>query len=113
MNAALETRSKYEDFVLEEDILYYRMGHHGLVSFHGNNFNVRRRLSTEQLQKITADASFYKVNADCYVNISKVRTVQDSKVYFESVSMDAKCIPIDRLKHSRLKEKLQKQLVHS
>ena len=112
MNAALEPRNMYEDFVLEEDILYYRIGRHGLVSFHGKNFNVRRRLSTEQLQKITADNNFYKVNADCYVNIMKVTTIQDSRVYFESTGMDAKCIPIDRLKHHRLKELLHKQPVH-
>ncbi|MEX2461646.1 MAG: LytTR family transcriptional regulator DNA-binding domain-containing protein [Paenibacillaceae bacterium] len=103
MNAALETRNMYEDFVLEKDILYFRTGHHGLVSFHGKNFNVRRKLSTEQLQKILVEDNFYKVNTDCYVNIMKVKTIQDNRVYFESLDLDAKSVPIDRLKHHRLK----------
>jgi DNA-binding LytR/AlgR family response regulator len=113
MNAALENRNVVEDFVLEKDILYYRTGSHGLVSFHGKNFNVRRRLSTEQLQKIIAEGTFYKVNNDCYVNIMKIQTIKDSRVYFESHNPDAKCVPVSRLKHFRLKELLDHQPIHN
>jgi DNA-binding LytR/AlgR family response regulator len=113
MNAALEQRNMVEDFILEKDILYYRTGQHHLVSFHGKNFNVRRRLSTEQLQKMIAEGTFYKVNNDCYVNIGKVKTIQDNRVYFESLSSDAKFVPIDRLKNHRLKELIDHSLQHN
>src|ERR1700730_11788304 len=110
MNVALETRNLYEDFVLEKDILYYRTGHRGLVSFHGKSFNVRRRLSAEQLQKILSDGPFYKVNIDCYVNIMKIQAIKDSHVYFESYDPDdVKCVPVSRHKHFRLKELLDHQ----
>ncbi|QGQ99854.1 hypothetical protein EHS13_35805 [Paenibacillus psychroresistens] len=113
MNAALEYRNVVEDFVLEKDILYYRTGSHGLVSFHGKNFNVRRRLSTEQLQKILAEGIFYKVNTDCYVNILKIETIKDSRVYFEYHNPDAKCVPVSRNKNFRLKELLDHQPIHN
>jgi hypothetical protein len=114
MNVALETRNLYEDFVLEKDILYYRTGGHGLVSFHGKNFNVKRRLSAEQLQKIIAEGTFYKVNDDCYVNIMKIQAIKDSRVYFEAFnSDDAKCVPVSKHKHFRLKELLDHQPEHS
>jgi DNA-binding LytR/AlgR family response regulator len=114
MNVALENRNMYEDFVLEQDILYYRTGHHGLVSFHGKNFNVRRRLSSEQLQNILSEGTFYKVNTDCYVNIMKIQAIKDSRVYFESYDPDdAKCVPVSRHKHFRLKELLDHQPTHN
>jgi hypothetical protein len=116
MNAALETRVINEDFdfELEREILYFRMGHHGLVSFHGKNFNVKRRLSAEQLQQIIADGAFFKVNADCYANLNKIKVIKDNRIYFISSSTDTtKSVSISRLKHYRLKEILLKQPVQS
>jgi hypothetical protein len=106
MNVTLETRNIYEDFVLEMDILYYRMGNHGLVSFHGKNFNVHRRLTQEQLQKMVTEGTFFKVNNDCFVNLTKINTIKDGRVYFESYSDDAKCVTVSKPKLHRLKELL-------
>jgi hypothetical protein len=106
MNLALETRNVYEDFDLEKDILYYRTGKHGLVSFHGRNFNVRRRLTKEQLQKMVTEGTFFKVNNDCYVNLTKIKMVKDGRIYFEFYNADAKCVTISKHKHYRLKELL-------
>jgi hypothetical protein len=106
MNAALETRNTNEDFdfVLEKDILYFRMGHHGLVSFHGKNFNIKRRLSTEQLHQIIADGAFFKVNTDCFANLKKINAIKDNRIYFEFNNPDSKTIPISRFRHYRLKD---------
>jgi hypothetical protein len=109
MNVTLETRNMYEDFVLEMDILYFRTGNHGLVSFHGRNFNVRRRLTQEQLQKMVTEGTFFKVNNDCYVNLTKINTIKDGRVYFEPYSPDAKCVTISKPKQFRLKELLVQQ----
>jgi DNA-binding LytR/AlgR family response regulator len=111
MNVAFENRSLYEEFELEKDILYFRTGHHELVSFHGINFNVRRRITKEQLPKTIAEGAFFKVNHDCFVNIKKINTIKDGHVYFESHDADSKCVPISKLKLHRLKElMLQLQL---
>jgi DNA-binding LytR/AlgR family response regulator len=109
MNLTLETRNVYEDFALEKDILYYRMGNYGLVSFHGRNFNVRRRLTQEQLQKMVTEGTFFKVNNDCFVNLTKIKTIKDSRVYFESYSDEAKFVTISKHTHYRLKELLAQQ----
>jgi DNA-binding LytR/AlgR family response regulator len=109
MTLALETRNVYEDFVLEKDILYYRTGNYGLVSFHGRNFNVRRRLNQEQLQNMLTEGTFYKVNNDCFVNLTKIKTIKDNHVYFEPYSDDAKCVTISKHKQFRLKELLVQQ----
>jgi hypothetical protein len=106
MNAALETRNATEDFsfVLEQDILYFRTGHHGLVSFHGKNFNVKRRLSKEQLYQIISDGAFFKVNTDCFANLDKIKAIKDNRIYFEFNNPDSKTISISRLRHNRLKD---------
>ncbi|MBP1995660.1 LytTR family transcriptional regulator DNA-binding domain-containing protein [Paenibacillus eucommiae] len=103
MNVALENQNTYDEFVLEKDILYFRVGAHGLVSFHGKNFNVKRRLSTEQLDKMLSDSAFFKVNTDCYANLHKVEAVQDSRVCFDSKSPTSKSVSITKLRQGRLK----------
>ena len=42
MKHVSESRNMYEDFVVETDILFFKTGSHGLVSFHGRNYNIKR-----------------------------------------------------------------------
>ncbi|TXK76754.1 LytTR family transcriptional regulator DNA-binding domain-containing protein [Paenibacillus sp. N3.4] len=109
MNVALDARNTYENFVLEKDILYFRVGEHGLVSFHGKNYHIKKRMTTEQIQVIIADKSFFKVNMDCYVNTTKVLHIQDGKVFFELKGNDSKFTTITKLRQHRLKELVQQQ----
>lgn len=113
MNVALEVQNTYEDFILEVDILYFRVGEHGLVSFHGKNYHIKKRLSTEQILNITSDAFFFKVNTDCYVNTRKIQHIQDSKVYFEVRGAESKFTSITKLRQHRLKEIIQQQKAES
>lgn len=107
MNVALESRNTYEDFVLEQDIMYFRVGEHGLVSFHGKNYHMKKRMSTEQIQEITTDSAFFKVNTDCYVNTRKIIQIQDGKVFFEIKGAESKFASITKLRQYRLKEIVQ------
>ncbi|NOV04189.1 LytTR family transcriptional regulator DNA-binding domain-containing protein [Paenibacillus planticolens] len=107
MNVALETRNSYENFVLESDIMYFRVGEHGLVSFHGKNFHIKKRMSTEQIIEITTGGAFFKVNTDCYVNTKKIVQIQEGKVFFEIKGADSKFISITKLRQHRLKDILQ------
>lgn len=38
----LEARNVYEDFEVETDILFFKVGDHDLVIFHGRNYNIKR-----------------------------------------------------------------------
>jgi hypothetical protein len=106
MDVALETMSTYEDFVLEKDILYFRVGDHGLVSFHGKNFNLKRRVATDQLNKMIVNSSFFKVNMDSYANINKIYLIADGKVFFNPRTPDTKSIVVTALRQASLKELL-------
>ncbi|MNI71225.1 hypothetical protein D3C73_1270860 [compost metagenome] len=106
MNVALETRNIYDDFSIQQDILYFRVGDHGLVSFHGRNFNVKKRLSTDQMNQYMADSSFFKANTDCYVNLGKVESIQDGKVCFDLHDSNSKHVALTKLRESRLRELL-------
>jgi hypothetical protein len=109
MNVALETRNTYDDFTLEKDILYFRVGDHGMVSFHGKNFNVKKRMSTDQFTQLIADVTFFKVNTDCYANIKKVDSIQEGKVCFISHTPESKSVMITKLRQNRLKEFLSQR----
>ncbi|WNR45943.1 LytTR family transcriptional regulator DNA-binding domain-containing protein [Paenibacillus roseipurpureus] len=111
MSIALEVQNTntYEDFILEKDIMYFRVGEHGLVSFHGKNYHVKKRLNTEQIQTMTSNSFFFKVNTDCYVNTRKIQNIQDGKVYFEVRGAESKFTSITKLRQHRLKELVQQQ----
>lgn len=113
MTVALETRNSYEEFVLEKDIMYFRVGEHGLVSFHGKNFHIKKRMTTEQITEITTSGTFFKVNTDSYVNTKKIVQIQDGKVFFELKGADSKFASITKLRQYRLKELVQQRKAES
>ncbi len=106
MNLAQDTIYTYRDFDLEKDILYFKLGSHGLVSFHGKNFNVTKRISSEQLLQMTKHSIFFKVNTDSYANIEKIEHVAKGKVYFTSHEYIHKTIAITRLRQHTIQELL-------
>lgn len=109
MNLAQESSNTYRDFDLEKDILFFKVGQRGLVSFHGKNFNVTKRMSSEQLQRIVKNTLFLKVNTECYANLQKIATVSKGKVLFETLSHLHKSVAITKLRQYALLEMLESQ----
>jgi DNA-binding LytR/AlgR family response regulator len=109
MNFAQDIIYTYRDFDLEKDILYFKISSHGLVCFHGKNFNVTKRISSEQLLHMTKHSRFFKVNMDSYANIEKIEHVAKGKVYFASHEFINKSIPITRLRQHSIHELLARR----
>ncbi|WP_052487184.1 LytTR family transcriptional regulator DNA-binding domain-containing protein [Gordoniibacillus kamchatkensis] len=98
----------FEEFVLERDILYFRVGTHELVSFHGGNFNWRKRLSAEELERMTSHHAFFRVNGDCYVNTGKIASVKEGTVHLGAGGGEGKSVAVSKLREGRLKEMLNR-----
>ncbi|MFC5447139.1 LytTR family transcriptional regulator DNA-binding domain-containing protein [Paenibacillus aestuarii] len=109
MNVALEINNTYENFELAKDIMYFRVGDRGLVSFHGKNYHIKKRLSSDQMNELISDNFFFKVNTDCYVNLKKIMRIQDGRVYFEVKGTESRYTTITKLRQYRLKEIWQQQ----
>jgi hypothetical protein len=106
MHLAQDIAHTYRDFDLEKDILYFKLGSHGLVIFHGKTFYVTKRISSEQLSHMTKQSTFVKVNMDSYANIEKIEHVAKGKVFFVSHEYVHKTIPITRLRQHTMQELL-------
>jgi hypothetical protein len=52
MSSLLEARNVYEDFEVETDILFFKVGDHDLVIIHGRNYNIKKRMTAEQLKRL-------------------------------------------------------------
>lgn len=98
MNAVLSERNVYEDFELESDVLYFKLGMQGLVSFHGRNYNIKRRMTAEQIAQLTNESSFYQISSNCYINIGKIKTIADGTIYFGSDISESKQVSVNRRK---------------
>jgi hypothetical protein len=109
MNVALEERNVYENFDSESDVLYFKIGSQGLVSFHGRNYNRKKKMTAEEIQKLTSSRNYYPVSSNCYINISKVKTISDGTIYFGSAHSDSKQLPVNRRKQFEIGKLIMQQ----
>jgi DNA-binding LytR/AlgR family response regulator len=98
VNVVLSERNVYEDFELESDILYFKLGMQGLVSFHGRNYNIKKRMTAEQIEQLMNEQSFYQISSNCYINIGKIKTIADGTIYFGTDISDSKQVTVNRRK---------------
>ncbi|NIK80354.1 DNA-binding LytR/AlgR family response regulator [Paenibacillus castaneae] len=98
MNVVLSERNIYEDFQLESDVLYFKIGIQGLVSFHGRNYNIKKRMTADQLRQLTNEQNFYQISSNCYINIGKIKAIADGTIYFGSDISESKQVSVNRRK---------------
>lgn len=106
MNVALRERNPYEHLEIEQDVIYFKLGAPGLICFHGRNYNIKKRMTAEQVSQLMHDATFFRVSSDCYVNIRKISTIENDRIYFGEMGPEAKSIPVTKRHQQMLSELL-------
>ncbi|WP_166238996.1 LytTR family transcriptional regulator DNA-binding domain-containing protein [Paenibacillus turpanensis] len=106
MDAAVRIKDVYEDFEPKADSLFFKTGSHGLISFHGNNYNIKKRMSAEQKERLTNDPAFVQISTDCYVNVLKIIAIEDDHLCFGVFKGEAKRIPVSKRKQQIIKQML-------
>lgn len=109
MSVALEIRNPYEQLEIEEDVLFFKLGAPGLVCFHGRNYNMKRRMTAEQIERLTAEPAFYRIGQGCYVNVKKISSIENDKLYFGEKGPDSKVILVSK----RHQAAIRSMLVHA
>ncbi|SET35603.1 hypothetical protein [Paenibacillus sp. NFR01] len=107
MSSLLEARNVYEDFEVDTDILFFKVGDHDLVIFHGRNYNIKKRMSAEQLGRLLSNSNYYHVYGGCYVNLNKISTIEDDCIYFGEKGHYAKNVRVPRRKQENIRLLLQ------
>lgn len=103
MSSLLEARNVYEDFEVETDILFFKVGDHDLVIFHGRNYNIKKRMTAEQLNRLLLSSSYYHVYGGCYVNLNKISSIEEDCVYFGEKGLYAKNVRVPRRKQESIR----------
>lgn len=83
MSVAWAEKDLYEQFEPRKDSLYFKVGAHGLISFHGQNCNIRKPITAEQRQSLIDDTAFIRISSDCYVNVNRITAIEDDCLYFK------------------------------
>ncbi|MFP4974502.1 hypothetical protein ACE6ED_03780 [Paenibacillus sp. CN-4] len=104
----LEARNVYEDFEVEKDILFFKVGDHHSVIFHGRNYNIKKRMSAEQLNRLLSNPNYYQVNG-CYVNLTKISSIEDDCIYFGEKGRYAKHVRVPKWKQESIRSLLKRQ----
>jgi hypothetical protein len=92
MNVALQEKNVYEDFEPLNDTLFFKVGVHELISFHGRNYNIKKRMSAEERSRLIADtATFFRISSDCYVNVRNISVIGDDYLFFGDTSKRLSC----------------------
>jgi hypothetical protein len=103
MNVALQGKNVYEDFEPRHDTLFFKVGAHGLISFHGRNYNIKKRMSAEERNRLTTDRTFFRVSSDCFVNVRNITVMSDHYLLFGDSNKRISC--------SQRKQQLIRQLL--
>ncbi len=94
MNVALQEKNVYEDFEPRQDTLFFKVGAHGLISFHGRNYNIKKRMSAEERNRLLSDSStFFRISSDCYVNMRNISVMGEDHLFFGDTSKRLSCSP--------------------
>ncbi|MBP3967053.1 MULTISPECIES: hypothetical protein [Paenibacillus] len=101
-----DARNIYENFEVEKDIYYFKVGRLGLASFHGRNYNIKKRITTEQLNSYITSGRFIKVSANCYVNAEKVLSLTDGTISFDRSTSEAKQVHVSKWRAQSIKNVL-------
>ncbi|THF75136.1 LytTR family transcriptional regulator DNA-binding domain-containing protein [Cohnella fermenti] len=98
--------SLYDTFEPHKDSLFFKVGTHGLISFHGRNYNIKKRMSPEQRTGLMRDDSFFRVSSDCYVNVDKISDIAEDCLIFGDRSASSKKLPVSKRKQQVIKHLL-------
>ncbi|MHA6482980.1 hypothetical protein ACX1C1_13865 [Paenibacillus sp. strain BS8-2] len=104
MSVALDEKNVYENFDQETDVLFFKLGSQGLVSFHGRNYNRKKSMSVEELRRLTNEKNYFQISSDCFINLSKIRSISDGTVYFGSQNTDCKQLHVNRRKQYAIEQ---------
>ncbi|MDT3425607.1 DNA-binding LytR/AlgR family response regulator [Paenibacillus forsythiae] len=102
----LEAGNVYEDFEVETNVLFFKVGNHDLVIFHGRNYNIKKRMSAEQLGRLLKSPSYFHVQGEVYVNLNKISSIEDDFIYFGEKGAYAKRVHIPRRKQEAIRQLL-------
>jgi len=103
MNLAMDTRNVYENFEVEKDILFFKVGRLGLVSFHGRNYNIKKRLTTDQLKAFMTSGLFVHVHSNYYVNLDKIVALEDGYLRFDMGGFESKQVQVSIWRQAHVK----------
>jgi|GEM_PF-476738 len=98
MNIAMPVRNVYEDFDLQTDILFFKLGNQGLVSFHGKNYNRKKRMSAAEVEQLVHQKGFYRISSNCYINIAQIKSITSGTISFGSDCAESKQVNVNRRK---------------
>ncbi|MBB6635629.1 LytTR family transcriptional regulator DNA-binding domain-containing protein [Cohnella thailandensis] len=99
----------YDTFEPQKDSLYFKVGTHGLISFHGRNYNIKKRMSPEQRNGLLRDDTFFRLTSDCYVNVDKISDIAEDCLIFGDRSAGSKKLPVSKRKQQIIKQLLSER----
>lgn len=108
LNKALNERKYFTDFDLDKEILFFKIGIDGLVSFHGYTFNRKLQLSHTELKELRHRNAYFPISSSCYINVQKIKAIVSGMVYFGGEYSTAKMIPISKRTEMKLKNLILK-----
>lgn len=106
LSVALNERTMYEDFDLEKEILYFKVGAEGLVSLHAHHYSRKVQLSPTDLKALMKRKGYYAISSSCYINLSRIRAIISGVVYFDSDRNSSKMLTVSKRTEQKLKQLL-------
>lgn len=106
LSVALNERTMYNEFDLENEILYFKIGSEGWVSLHAHHYSRKVQLSPAELKALTKREGYYPLSSNCYINLSRIKAIITGVIYFEGERNGPKMLAVGRRAEQKLKQLL-------
>jgi len=104
LSVALNERTMYKDFDLEQEILFFKVGAEGLVSFHGSNYSRKVLLSASELKHLLNSSGYFRLSSSCYINVAKIKSIASGTISFGGDSTSSKMIPVSKRTQMKIEQ---------
>lgn len=106
LSVALNERTMYNDFDLEKEILYFKVGTEGLVSLHAHHYSRKVQLSPAELKALMKREGYYALSSSCYINLARIRAIITGVIYFDTQQHEPKMLAVGKRTEQKLKQML-------
>jgi len=106
LSVALNERTMYNDFDLEKEIIYFKVGYECCVSLHANHFSRKVQLTPSDLKALTRREGYYALSSSCYINLSRIKAIILGVIYFDNERNSSKMLAVSKRTEQKLKQLL-------
>lgn len=106
MTSSDKVLQEYHQFDPVTDAFFFKVGGQGQVIFHGRNYIIKKRLTSQETSALIAQPNFVRAASNIYVNVNKITSFEGNVLHFRDDFAYPRTISVSK----RILEQIKKRM---